>query len=147
MWKVVGNIRLLFPAYLRRHPDIPIPYVLLFYIPLLVIPTPDIPKIKIEVLNMFGVFCSLFLFPIFIQVFSNIDHFESKNCSIFIPIFVSMNIEHLRQKILPYLYKFLLVWISNIFRPKIVLYLYQFLLVWISNIFRPKIVLYFDKFC
>ena len=38
------------------HPDIPIPYVLLLYIPLPVIPTPDIPKIKIDISIMFGVF-------------------------------------------------------------------------------------------
>ena len=39
-----------------RHPDIPIPYALLLYIPLLVILTPNILKIKIEVSHMFGVF-------------------------------------------------------------------------------------------
>ena len=38
------------------HPDIPIPYVLMLYIPLLVIPIPDIPTRKIEISNMFGVF-------------------------------------------------------------------------------------------
>ena len=47
----------------RRHPDIPIPYVLLLYIPLLVIPTPDMSKIKIEVSNMFGVFMLIIPIP------------------------------------------------------------------------------------
>ena len=46
----------------REHPDIPIPYVLLLCIPLLIIPTPDIPKRKMEILNMFGVI--MFVIPI-----------------------------------------------------------------------------------
>ena len=83
----------------RRHPDIPISYVLvlLLYIPLLVIPTLDMSKIKI--VNVWSMYlCSLFLFPIFIQVSSNIEHFQSKNCSIFISIFGSMNIKHFETK-------------------------------------------------
>ena len=42
--------------YIRRRPDIPIPYVLLLDIPLPNIPIPDISKIKIEILIMFDVF-------------------------------------------------------------------------------------------
>ena len=34
---------------IRGHPDIPIPNVLLLYIPLLVIPIPDIPTKKIDI--------------------------------------------------------------------------------------------------
>ena len=40
----------------RRHLDIPIPYVLLLFIPLPVIPIPDIPTRKIEISNIFAVF-------------------------------------------------------------------------------------------
>ena len=38
------------------HPDIPTPYALLLFIPLPVIPIPDIPKIKIGISIMFAVF-------------------------------------------------------------------------------------------
>ena len=38
------------------HPDIPTPYVLLLDIPMPVIPIPDMPKRKIGISNMFGVF-------------------------------------------------------------------------------------------
>ena len=51
------------PLLSWRHPDIPIPYVLLLYIPLLVIPTPDMSKIKIEVSNMFGVIMLIIPIP------------------------------------------------------------------------------------
>ena len=43
-------------GYKRGHPDIPTPYALLLFIPLPVIPIPDIPKIKIGISIMFAVF-------------------------------------------------------------------------------------------
>ena len=44
------------PLAPRGHPDIPTPYALLLFIPLPVIPIPDIPKIKIGISIMFAVF-------------------------------------------------------------------------------------------
>ena len=50
----------------RGHPDIPIPYVLLLYIPLPVIPILDIPTKKVKYRTCLQYLCSVFLFLIFI---------------------------------------------------------------------------------
>ena len=46
------------------HLDIP-----MLYIPLPVIPIPDIPTRKLKYQTFLQYFCSVFLFPIFIQLF------------------------------------------------------------------------------
>ena len=48
---------------IRGHLDIPIPNVLLLYIPMLVIPIPDIPTKKIDIQNLFGVFMLIIPIP------------------------------------------------------------------------------------
>ena len=54
--------------------------------------------LKVKYWTCLEYLCSLFLFPIFIQVFSHEGHVNNKICSIFIPISDSMNIEHFETK-------------------------------------------------
>ena len=59
----------------RRRLDIPIPYELLFYIPLPVIPIPDIPKRKIEISIMVVVFLLAIPIPDIYTTFINNEYY------------------------------------------------------------------------
>ena len=67
-----------------RRPDIPIPYVLLFDIPLPDIPIPDMPKRKIEISIMFDVFLPNIPIPDIYTRFRNNEHNFTKKCSLFL---------------------------------------------------------------